>query len=152
MAAGWADWVAGECRAIAAAGQWREVAEVPSGLVSFATNDYLGLSRHPAVVDGAHAALDRWGAGAGAARLVAGALPVHAELEAALAVWKGEPAALLLPTGYAANLVVLAAFAGAGVRVLSDERNYASIVDGGRLSRAEVWVYRHGDADHAGAL
>ena len=149
---GWADWVDGECRAVAAAGRWREVPELDEGLVSFASNDYLGLSRHPAVVAGARAALDRWGAGAGAARLVAGALPVHADLEAALAGWKREPAALLFPTGYAANLGVLSTFAGAGVRVLSDERNHASIVDGCRLSRAEICVYRHGDADHVEEL
>ena len=124
------------------------------GLVSFASNDYLGLSRHPAVVAGAQAALDRWGTGAGAARLVAGALPVHAELEAALADWKREPAALLFPTGYAANLGVLSTFAGAGAgaRVLSDERNHASIVDGCRLSRTEICVYRHGDVDHVEEL
>jgi 8-amino-7-oxononanoate synthase len=149
---GWADWVDGECRAVAAAGRWRAVPVVDDGLVSFASNDYLGLSQHPAVVAGASAALDRWGAGAGAARLVAGALPVHAELEAALATWKREPAALLFPTGYAANLGVLSTFAGAGVRVLSDERNHASIVDGCRLSRAEICVYRHGDVDHVDEL
>jgi 8-amino-7-oxononanoate synthase len=149
---GWAEWVAGECRAVAGAGQWRSIPELDADLLSFASNDYLGLSRHPAVVAGAHAALDRWGAGAGAARLVAGALPVHAELEAALAGWKREEAALLFPTGYAANLGVLGTFAGAGVRVLSDERNHASIVDGCRLSRAEVCVYRHGDVDHVESL
>ena len=149
---GWPDWVDGQCRAVAAAGQWREVREVDPGLVSFASNDYLGLSRHPAVVAGARAALDRWGAGAGAARLVAGALPVHAELEVALADWKREPAALLFPTGYAANLGVLSTFAAAGVRVLSDERNHASIVDGCRLSRAEICIYPHGDVDHVEKL
>ena len=104
------------------------------------------------MVAAAHAALDRWGAGAGAARLVAGSRPVHGELEAALAGWKGEPAAVLFPTGYAANLGVLATFAGPGVRVLSDERNHASIVDGCRLSRAEVCVYRHGDVDQVDDL
>ncbi|HVL07130.1 MAG TPA: 8-amino-7-oxononanoate synthase [Acidimicrobiales bacterium] len=149
---GWADRVAGECRAVHAAGRWREVPVPDEGLVSFASNDYLGLSRHPAVVAGAHAALDRWGAGAGAARLVAGALPVHAELEAALAEWKREPAVLMFPTGYAANLGVLSTLAGGGVRVLSDERNHASIVDGCRLSRAEVCVYRHGDLGHVEEL
>ena len=148
----WADWVDGECRAVAAAGRWREIPELDDRLVSFASNDYLGLARHPAVVALAHMALDRWGAGAGAARLVAGALPVHAELEAALAAWKREPAALLFPTGYAANLGVLSTFAGTGVRVLSDERNHASIVDGCRLSRAEICVYRHGDVDHVAEL
>jgi len=148
----WANWVEGECRAVGAAGRWRRIVDLDEGLVSFASNDYLGLSRHPAVVDAAHAALDRWGAGAGAARLVAGSRPVHGELEAALAAWKGDPAALLFPTGYAANLGVLATFASAGVRVLSDERNHASIVDGCRLSRAEVCVYRHCDLDQVAGL
>ncbi|MGI8807236.1 MAG: aminotransferase class I/II-fold pyridoxal phosphate-dependent enzyme [Acidimicrobiales bacterium] len=148
----WADWAADGCRAIEAAGQWREIPALDEGRVSFASNDYLGLSAHPAVVGAAHAGLDRWGAGSGAARLVAGSRPVHAELESALAAWKGEPAAVLFPTGYAANLGVLATFAAPGVRVLSDERNHASIVDGCRLSRAEVCVYRHGDIDQVDDL
>jgi len=148
----WADRVAAECRAVEAAGQWRSIRDVDDGLVYFASNDYLGLSAHPAVVHAAHAALDRWGTGSGGARLVAGSRPVHTELEAALADWKGENAALLFPTGYAANLGVLATFATSGARVLSDERNHASIVDGCRLSRAEVCVYRHGDLDHVDDL
>ena len=148
----WADRVAAECRAVEAAGQWRLITDLDEGLVSFASNDYLGLATHPAVVDAAHAAVDRWGAGSGAARLVAGSRPVHGELESALAAWKAEPAALLIPTGYAAHLGVLATFAAPGVRVLSDERNHASIVDGCRLSRAEVCVYRHGDVDQVDDL
>jgi 8-amino-7-oxononanoate synthase len=126
--------------------------DLDEGLVNFATNDYLGLSRHPAVVAAAREALDRWGAGAGAARLVAGSRPVHGELEDALAVWKREAAAVLFPTGYAANLGVLATFGAAGVRIVSDERNHASIVDGCRLARAEVCVYRHLDLDHVDDL
>jgi 8-amino-7-oxononanoate synthase len=148
----WADWVEGECRAVAAAGRWRRIVDLDEELVNFATNDYLGLSRHPAVVAAAHEALDRWGAGTGAARLVAGSRAVHGELEAALASWKREPAALLFPTGYAANLGVLATFGASGVRILSDERNHASIVDACRLSRAEVCVYRHLDVDHVDDL
>ena len=149
---GWADWVDGECRAVEAAGRWRRISDLDETLVSFASNDYLGLSQHPAVVAAAHDALDRWGAGAGAARLVAGSRPVHGELEAAVADWKREPAAVLFPTGYAANLGVLTTFGTAGVRIVSDERNHASIVDGCRLSRAEVCVYRHGDVDHVDDL
>ena len=148
----WADWVADRGRAVAAAGQWRRIRDLDEGLVSFASNDYLGLSRHPAVIAAARVALDRWGAGAGAARLVAGSRPVHGELEAALAGWKGEAAALLFPTGYTANLGVLATLAGPGVRIVSDERNHASIVDGCRLSRAEVCIYGHGDVDQAADL
>ena len=163
----WTAWTAGELAAVRAEGRWREVRDVDLGgaggpvggvtgegraVVSFAGNDYLGLSAHPAVVTAAHAALDRWGAGAGASRLVTGSRPVHSELEAALAEWKGEDAALLFPTGYAANLGVLATFGRPGARILSDERNHASIVDGCRLARADVAVYRHADLDHLGAL
>ena len=150
--AGWADRVDAECRAVEAAGRWRRIVDLDEGLVNFATNDYLGLARHPVVVAAAHAALDRWGAGAGAARLVAGSRPVHGDLEAALAAWKGEPAAVLFPTGYAANLGVLATLGTTGVRVLSDERNHASIVDGCRLSRGEICVYPHVDLDRVDDL
>jgi 8-amino-7-oxononanoate synthase len=163
--ADWREWTDAQLAAVRAAGRWREVRDVdlgpgPAGrvvsdgraVVSFAGNDYLGLSSHPAVVAAAHAALDRWGAGAGASRLVTGSRPVHSELEAALADWKGEDAAVLFPTGYAANLGVLATFGGDGARILSDERNHASIVDGCRLARAEVTVYRHADLDHVAAL
>jgi 8-amino-7-oxononanoate synthase len=130
-------------------------------VVSFASNDYLGLSQHPAVVAAAHEALDRYGAGAGAARLVVGSRPVHSELETALADWKGTERAVLFPTGFAANLGLLSTLGGAGgtsgpggggVRIVSDELNHASIIDGCRLARAEVAVYRHADADHAAAL
>jgi adenosylmethionine-8-amino-7-oxononanoate transaminase/8-amino-7-oxononanoate synthase len=159
---GWAPWVAAELDGVRAARRWREVrdfdARGPAGtvaglpVVSFAGNDYLGLSVHPAVVGAAARALDRWGTGAGASRLVTGSRPVHSELEAALAGWKGEEAALLFPTGYAANLGVLATFGRAGARILSDERNHASIVDGCRLARAEVLVWRHRDLDHLATL
>ena len=149
----WTAWADHECRRVAAAGQWRAVRDDDAPpATTFASNDYLGLSQHPAVIDAAHAALDRWGAGAGSARLVAGARSVHSELEAELADWKGTEAALLFPTGYAANLGVLATFGGAGVRILSDERNHASIVDGCRLARADVEVYDHADVSHVADL
>ena len=161
----WRGWTEAQLAAVRAAGRWREVRDVdlgpgPAGrlagdgrpVVSFAGNDYLGLSSHPAVVAAAHAALDRWGAGAGASRLVTGSRPVHSELEAALADWKGEEAAVRFPTGYAANLGVLATFGAEGTRILSDERNHASIVDGCRLARADVAVYRHADLDHVREL
>jgi 8-amino-7-oxononanoate synthase len=158
----WLDWLDGETRAIRDARRWRELRTLDGGgpsfklpdgthAVSFASNDYLGLSQHPAVVAAAQDAIARWGAGAGASRLVVGSRPVHDELEDALASWRGEEAALVLPTGFQANLSVLAAF-GAGTRIVSDELNHASIIDGARLARAEVTVYRHGDADHAAAL
>jgi 8-amino-7-oxononanoate synthase len=151
----WATRVAARLDRIRDDGRWRRVPDLDGSghrltldgrdVVSFASNDYLGLATHPAVVSAAHDALDRWGAGAGSARLIVGARPVHAELEAALADWKGTEAAVLFPTGFAANLGVLSTLAGPGVRLCSDELNHASIIDGCRLARAEVCVYPHGD-------
>ena len=114
-------------------------------VVTFASNDYLGLSAHPSVVAAARAALERWGAGAGAARLVTGARPVHSALERALAEHKDTEDALLFTTGYMANLGVLSAFGRRGALICSDELNHASIIDGCRLARAEVAVYPHTD-------
>ena len=139
-------------------GRWRAPREFdalgPAGLleggavVSFASNDYLGLSAHPAVVAAAQDALSRWGAGSGASRLVTGSRPIHSELERALAEWKGTEAAVCFPTGFAANLGVLSTLGGPGVRILSDELNHASIIDGCRLSRSALVVYRHRDMGH----
>lgn len=149
----WPEWAAAEAESIRAAGRWRQVRTYDfSTSVSFASNDYLGLSGHPAVVAAACEAAARWGTGAGASRLVVGSRPVHDELEAALASWKGAEAALLFPTGYAANVGVLTTFGVAGARVLSDELNHASIVDGCRLARAQSVVYRHRDLDHLASL
>src|SRR5687767_6294413 len=80
-------------------------------IVSFASNDYLGLAGHPQVAAAAAEAIERWGTGSGASRLVVGGRPVHEELEAELGEWRGTDAALLLPTGFAANLAVLATLA-----------------------------------------
>ena len=121
-------------------------------VVSFASNDYLGLSAHPAVVAAAHEALDRWGAGSGASRLVTGSRPIHSTVERALAEWKGTEAAVTFPTGFAANLGVLCVLGGPGVGVLSDELNHASIIDGCRLSRSALAVYRHRDMGHLDEL
>ena len=112
------------------------------------SNDYLGLAAHPRVREAAAEAALRWGAGAGASRLVSGNMAVHAQLERRLAAFKGTEAALLVGSGYLANLGVIAALAGRGEVVFSDALNHASIVDGCRLSRAETFVYRHGDLDH----
>lgn len=158
----WGRWAAGEAAAIRNAGQWREPrsfdAAGPAGrltatgqdVVSFASNDYLGLSQHPAVKAAAIAAVERWGTGAGASRHVVGSRPVHHDLEAALAGWRGTEAAAVFPTGYAANLGVLSTLGCPGVRIHSDELNHASIVDGCRLARAngaELRVHPHLDLD-----
>ena len=119
--------------------------EGPTQVVSFASNDYLGLATHPNVVTAAHDALDRWGSGSGASRLVTGSRPVHSALELELASWKRCERAVLFPTGFAANLSVLSVFGTKGTHVFSDEVNHASIIDGCRIARAEVTVYPHGD-------
>jgi 8-amino-7-oxononanoate synthase len=155
---GWRGAVEARNAEIRAQGRWRSIcaldggaaetriAATGQGVVSFASNDYLGLSQHPALAAAARAALERFGTGAGASRLVVGARPIHAELERELAAWKGAEAALLFPTGYAANVGLLAALGRLGdVTLASDELNHASIIDGAKLSRARVAVYPHGD-------
>ena len=149
----WADWADSTADAIRAAGQWREPRDLdPNGPINFASNDYLGLTRHPDVIAAAHAALDTYGSGSGSARLIVGSRPVHSELERALAEWKQMPCAALFPTGFATNLGVITTFGGEGVLVCSDELNHASIIDGCRLARGEVAVYRHNDLDQLRSL
>lgn len=120
--------------------------------VDFTSNDYLGMAGHPAVCAAASEAAERHGAGGRAARLLGGGSPATAEVEAQLARWIGAEGALLLPSGYQANLTLMAAIAGPSDVVVSDEDNHASLIDGIRLSRARVKIYRHGDAAHAAQL
>jgi 8-amino-7-oxononanoate synthase len=112
------------------------------------SNNYLGLADHPRVREAAAEAALRWGAGAGASRLISGNMTPHRSLEKRLAEFKGYEAALLFGSGYLANAGAIAALARRGEVVFSDELNHASIVDGCRLSRAETFVYRHGDVEH----
>jgi 8-amino-7-oxononanoate synthase len=112
------------------------------------SNNYLGLADHPRVREAAADAAMRWGVGAGASRLVSGAMTAHRRLEEALAEFEGTEAALLFGSGYLANLGVVSSLAGRGEVVFSDELNHASIIDGCRLSRAETFVYEHCDVDH----
>jgi len=159
----WANWADDLATEIRSAGRWRHPRELDArgvtgrledgrDVVSFASNDYLGLTAHPAVIAAAQDALDRWGAGSGSARLIVGARPVHRELETELADWKSAERAALFPTGFAANLGVLSTFAGPDVLICSDELNHASIIDGCRLSRARVAVYAHNDLERLTSL
>lgn len=156
----WSAWVAGETGTIRAAGQWREPRSFdsvgPRGtlvatgrqVTSFASNDYLGLSQHPSVTAAAVEAIERWGSGSGASRLVVGSRPVHHDLESAIALWRKTEAAIAFPTGYAANLGLLSTLGRRDVQIFSDELNHASIVDGCRLARANgaaVTIYPHLD-------
>ena len=112
------------------------------------SNNYLGLADHPRVREAAADAAMRWGVGAGASRLVSGTMTIHGRLEERLAGFEGTEACLLFGSGYLANIGVIGALAGAGDVIFSDELNHASIVDGCRLSGAEIVVYRHRDVEH----
>jgi len=111
----------------------------------FCTNDYLGLSSHPAVCAAAKDAIDDAGFGSGSAPLIAGRSAYHEKLEQEIASFKRAETALLFGSGYLANTGLIPALASQGDVILSDSLNHASIVDGCRLSRAEVRVYRHTD-------
>jgi glycine C-acetyltransferase/8-amino-7-oxononanoate synthase len=112
------------------------------------SNNYLGLADHPRVREAAAEAAMRWGVGTGGSRLTSGTMTIHRRLEERLAEFKRRQAALLFGSGFLANAGVIAALARPGDVVFSDELNHASIIDGCRLSRAEVFVYDHLDVDH----
>jgi 8-amino-7-oxononanoate synthase len=114
-------------------------------VISFSSNDYLGLADHPDLLNAAAEASGRSGFGAAASRLVSGDLPEHRALEIALADYLRRPSALLFPTGYQANIGVVATLAGPGDLIVSDAYNHASLIDGCRLSRATVRVFPHAD-------
>jgi 8-amino-7-oxononanoate synthase len=152
-------WLEDQLNLLAAASRLRSCPEMDgpsrartSAFVSFCSNDYLGLSAHPALLAAAAATARAEGFGAGAARLVAGDLPAHRALEAQLAAFTSRSSALLFPTGYQTNVGVMGALAGPQDLIVSDAANHASIIDGCRLSRATVAVYPHGDAPAARAL
>ncbi|MBT2895793.1 MULTISPECIES: 8-amino-7-oxononanoate synthase [unclassified Streptomyces] len=146
------DWIDAEARSRAAAGLVRTLR--PRGaepeLLDLASNDYLGLTRHPEVTGAAAGAARTWGAGATGSRLVTGSTALHARLERELAAFCGFEAALVLSSGYAANLAALTALTGRGSLIVSDAGNHASIVDGCRLSRAGTAVVPHADPDAFG--
>lgn len=112
-------------------------------LINLASNDYLGLSQHPRLKAAAIEAVERWGTGSGASRLVTGHLDLHAQVEQRFAAFKHAPAALLVPTGYMANLAVLTSLAGPGDLICLDRLNHASLIDAARASNAQIRTYPH---------
>lgn len=118
----------------------------------FCSNDYLGLANHPRLIQAAHEALNRYGVGAAASRLISGTMTPHREAEQNLAALVGQPSAILYSSGYAANVGTLSTLARPGDLILSDALNHASLIDGCRLSRARIEVYRHADPEHLRAL
>lgn len=149
-----------------AAGLWRELQPLQPehddgsrlrdaqghALLSFASNDYLGLAGHAALRAAAQEEMARSGVGAGAAPLLGGERPVHGALAEALARWLGVDAVLLFGSGYLANLGIFAALVGRSDGIYADRLNHASLVDGARLAGAHLGRYRHGDLDHLETL
>jgi 8-amino-7-oxononanoate synthase len=121
-------------------------------ILLFASNDYLGLAGHPEVIQSAIDATQRFGAGAGASRLISGSLPPHQELESTLAQFKGTEAALTFSSGYLANIGTIPALCEQGGLILADRLCHASLIDGCRLSAADFRIYRHNDTTHLQSL
>ncbi len=141
------------------AGLWRELREIELAqatritiagreLINFSSNDYLGLAAHPALGQASREALERFGVGSGASRLICGSLQPHHELEAALAKWQEAEAALVFSSGFAAAQGVLTSLLGQGDVVILDKKAHASMIDAARLSDATLRVFRHNDLEN----
>jgi 8-amino-7-oxononanoate synthase len=143
----WEEWLAAERAKREELGLQRTLrSRGPSDdVIDLAGNDYLGLTMNDEVTGAAAEAARTWGAGAGASRLVTGTTALHAELEDELAEFMGQPAALVMSTGYHANLAVVTALADRSSLVVSDAHVHASLIDAARLSRAEISVVPHND-------
>jgi len=117
-------------------------------IIQLSSNNYLGLTTHPRVVEAARRAVEEFGAGPGAVRTIAGTMSMHLELETRLARFKSTEAALVFQSGYTANVGVVSTLMQEGDLILSDELNHASIIDGCRLCKADRAIYRHLDYGH----
>ncbi|MFF7732158.1 aminotransferase class I/II-fold pyridoxal phosphate-dependent enzyme [Streptomyces sp. NPDC007984] len=148
MAFGWIDEQA-ELRARAGLVRTLRPRPAESPLLDLASNDYLGLARHPEVTEGAARAARTWGGGATGSRLVTGTTELHGELERELADFCGFEAALVFSSGYAANLAAVTALAPHGSLIVSDAGNHASLIDGCRLARGTTQVVAHAEPDAA---
>lgn len=113
--------------------------------LSFGSNNYLGLATHPAVKKAAIEAIRQFGCGAGSSRLISGTMELHDQLEKRIALFEGQEAAILFPTGYTANVGTITSLVGEEDAVIMDRLNHASIIDAARLSRAKLLVYPHND-------
>jgi glycine C-acetyltransferase len=118
-------------------------------VINLASNNYLGLTTHPKLIEAAIAATRRYGAGSGAVRTISGTMDLHMELERRIAIFKSVEACVVFQSGFAANAGTVSAILGPEDHILSDQLNHASIIDGARLSRAKIHVFPH--KDHAAA-
>jgi glycine C-acetyltransferase len=121
-------------------------------VINLASNNYLGLCNHPKLREASIAATQRYGVGSGAVRTIAGTMRIHMELEEKIAAFKGVEACVVFQSGFAANAGTVGSILGKEDFILSDELNHASIIDGARLSRAKIKVFRHKDVAHAEEL
>ena len=121
-------------------------------VINLASNNYLGLANHPKLIEAALAATRTYGVGSGAVRTIAGTMRIHMELEEKIARFKNVEACVVFQSGFAANAGTVSAILGKEDFILSDELNHASIIDGARLSRAKIKVFRHKDVAHAEEL
>jgi glycine C-acetyltransferase len=121
-------------------------------VINIASNNYLGLTTHPRLREAAMAALKKYGVGSGAVRTVAGTMKIHMELEEKIALFKNVEACVVFQSGFTANAGTVSAILGKDDFIISDELNHASIIDGARLSRAKIKVFRHKDTAHAEEL
>jgi glycine C-acetyltransferase len=121
-------------------------------VINLASNNYLGLTTHPKLREAALAAIKKYGVGSGAVRTVSGTMTIHMELEEMIARFKKTEACVVFQSGFAANAGTVSAILGKEDFIISDELNHASIIDGARLSRAKIKVFRHKDAAHAEEL
>ena len=121
-------------------------------VINLASNNYLGLANHPKLIETALKATRELGVGSGAVRTIAGTMRIHMELEEKIARFKNVEACVVFQSGFAANAGTVSAILGKEDFILSDELNHASIIDGARLSRAKIKVFRHKDADHCEEL
>jgi glycine C-acetyltransferase len=121
-------------------------------VINLASNNYLGLCDHPKLREAAIAATEKYGVGSGAVRTIAGTMRIHMELEEKIAAFKGVEACVVFQSGFTANAGTVSSILGKEDFILSDELNHASIIDGARLSRAKIKVFRHKDIAHAEEL
>ncbi|MCB8938208.1 MAG: glycine C-acetyltransferase [Ardenticatenaceae bacterium] len=151
-------WIDDEIGALKAAGLFNRIRTIESpmdghvtidgrSLLNFCANNYLGLANHPRLRTAVKEAVDQYGVGPGAVRTIAGTMSLHIQLEEKLAAFKRAEACITLQSGFTANLATIPALVGKGDVIFSDELNHASIIDGSRLSRANIVRYAHNDVD-----
>lgn len=156
-------WIEEELNLIRSKNLFRALTEIQTGqspeiiidgrsYILLASNNYLGLTTDPRVKEAAHMALEKYGTGSGGSRLVSGSTDLHRELEDRIAAFKKTEAAILFSSGYLANVGTISALVGPGDIIYSDELNHASIIDGCRLSHAEIIIYKHCDVEHLNSL